>query len=35
MKTLGRSRGWDSSAAQQITVSKDGAVDIKQIFGVP
>lgn len=36
LKTLGKKRGWDTSpsSAQQITVSKDGEVNIKQIFGI-
>ena len=33
LKTLGRGRGYDVGAAQQITV-EDGKVDIKQIFGI-
>ena len=33
LKTLGRGRGYDVGAAQQITVA-DGKVDIKQIFGI-
>ena len=33
LKTLGKSRGYDAGAAQQITV-EDGKVDIKQIFGI-
>ena len=33
LKTLGKSRGYDTSMAQQITV-EDGKVDIKQIFGI-
>ena len=33
LKTIGRDRGYDTSSAQQITVS-DGKVDIRQIFGI-
>ena len=33
LKTLGRGRGYDVGAAQQITV-EDGKVDIKTIFGI-
>ena len=33
LKTLGRGRGYDVGAAQQITV-EDGKVDIRQIFGI-
>ena len=33
LKTLGRGRGYDVGAAQQITI-EDGKVDIKQIFGI-